>query len=201
MATHSSTLAWKIPWTEEPGRLQSALHWIANTQTRLSNFTFTFHWIITQVIIIGEMMEGRGLLELCAFRSIYMYIYIYIFFFFSVSLLNFCKDSVNLSVKVSLKLNLLILRIILFIYLWLCWVFIAVWVFLLVALSRELLSYCIVQASLVSEHRLQALRLQQLPSGIWNLPWSGMEPMSPALTGGFFTTEPPGKPLKINLLI
>ena len=23
MATHSNTLAWKIPWTEEPGRLQS----------------------------------------------------------------------------------------------------------------------------------------------------------------------------------
>ena len=23
MATHSSTLAWKIPWTEEPGRLQT----------------------------------------------------------------------------------------------------------------------------------------------------------------------------------
>ena len=23
MATHSSTLAWKIPWTEEPGRLES----------------------------------------------------------------------------------------------------------------------------------------------------------------------------------
>ena len=23
MATHSSTLAWKIPWTKEPGRLQS----------------------------------------------------------------------------------------------------------------------------------------------------------------------------------
>ena len=23
MATHSSILAWKIPWTEEPGRLQS----------------------------------------------------------------------------------------------------------------------------------------------------------------------------------
>ena len=33
MATHSSTLAWKIPWAEEPGRLQ----------TRLSDFTFTFH--------------------------------------------------------------------------------------------------------------------------------------------------------------
>ena len=29
---------------------------------------------------------------------------------------------------------------------------------------------------------------------MWDLPGSGMEPVSPALTGGFFTTEPPGKP-------
>ena len=28
MATHSSTLAWKIPWTEEPGRLQSTMEWL-----------------------------------------------------------------------------------------------------------------------------------------------------------------------------
>ena len=41
MATHSSTLAWKIPWAEEPGRLQTmGSH---KNQTRLSNFTFTFH--------------------------------------------------------------------------------------------------------------------------------------------------------------
>ena len=33
MATHSSTLAWKIPWTEEPG--------VAKSWTRLSDFTFT----------------------------------------------------------------------------------------------------------------------------------------------------------------
>ena len=39
MATHSSILAWKIPWTEEPGRLQSM---VAKSWTRLSNFTFTF---------------------------------------------------------------------------------------------------------------------------------------------------------------
>ena len=41
MATHSSTLAWKIPWMEEPGRLQSmgSLSW-----TRLSDFTLTFHF-------------------------------------------------------------------------------------------------------------------------------------------------------------
>ena len=36
MATHSSTLAWKIPWTEKPGRLQSV---VTKSQTRLSNFT------------------------------------------------------------------------------------------------------------------------------------------------------------------
>ena len=37
MAPHCSTLAWKIPWTEEPGRLQSM-------GSRLSDFTFTFHF-------------------------------------------------------------------------------------------------------------------------------------------------------------
>ena len=31
MATHSSTLAWKIPWTEEPGRLQSMGRWESDT--------------------------------------------------------------------------------------------------------------------------------------------------------------------------
>ena len=37
MATHSCILAWKIPWTEEPGRLQfmGSQSW-----TRLSDFTF-----------------------------------------------------------------------------------------------------------------------------------------------------------------
>ena len=34
IATHSSTLAWKIPWTEEPGRLQSMG---SQSQTRLSD--------------------------------------------------------------------------------------------------------------------------------------------------------------------
>ena len=39
MATHSSTLAWKTPWTEERGRLQSMG---SQRVTRLSDFTFTF---------------------------------------------------------------------------------------------------------------------------------------------------------------
>ena len=34
MATHSSILAWKIPWTEEPGRLESI--GVAKSQTQLS---------------------------------------------------------------------------------------------------------------------------------------------------------------------
>ena len=37
MATHSSTLDWKIPWTEEPGRLQSM-----GSQRVGLDFTFTF---------------------------------------------------------------------------------------------------------------------------------------------------------------
>ena len=42
MAPHSSTLAWKIPWTEESGRLQ--IHGDAKSWARLSDFTFTFHF-------------------------------------------------------------------------------------------------------------------------------------------------------------
>ena len=45
MATHSSTLAWKIPWTEEPGRLQSmgSRRVRHDWATSLSLFTF-MHW-------------------------------------------------------------------------------------------------------------------------------------------------------------
>ena len=40
MAPHCSTFAWKIPWTEESGRLQS----MGSIRVRLSSFTFTFHF-------------------------------------------------------------------------------------------------------------------------------------------------------------
>ena len=55
-------------------------------------------------------------------------------------------------------------------------------------------------ASLVAEHRLQTRRLSscgsraQLLCGMWDLPRPGLEPVSPALAGGFSTTAPPGKP-------
>ena len=41
MASHSSTLDWQIPWTEEPGRLKSMG---SLSRTWLSDFTFTFHF-------------------------------------------------------------------------------------------------------------------------------------------------------------
>ena len=49
MATHSSTLAWKIPWMEEPGRLQSWGRKESNTTERLH-----FHFSLS---CIGE---GNG---------------------------------------------------------------------------------------------------------------------------------------------
>ena len=41
MAPHSNTLAWKIPWMEELGRLQSMG---SLSRAQLSDFTFTFHF-------------------------------------------------------------------------------------------------------------------------------------------------------------
>ena len=38
MATHSTTLAWKIPWVEEPGRLQSM--GLQSDTTELLHFTY-----------------------------------------------------------------------------------------------------------------------------------------------------------------
>ena len=61
----------------------------------------------------------------------------------------------------------------------------------------------IVVASLVAEHGLQGARAPgvaapgsraraQLLKGTWDLPGLGIKPVSSALAGGFFTTEPPG---------
>ena len=69
MTPHSSTLAWKIPWTEEPGRLQSmgsprvGYDWA----TSLSLFTFMHwrrKWQTTPVFLSGET-QGWGSLVGC----------------------------------------------------------------------------------------------------------------------------------------
>ena len=64
MAPHSSTLAWKIPWVEEPGRLQSmgSLRVRHDWVTSLSLFTFVHwrrKWQPTPVFLPGET-QGRG---------------------------------------------------------------------------------------------------------------------------------------------
>ena len=57
-----------------------------------------------------------------------------------------------------------------------------------------------IAASLVAEHRLQTRRLSNCGSraqslrGMWNPPRPGLESVSPALSGRFSTTAPPGKP-------
>ena len=63
MATHSRTLAWKIPWMEEPGRLQSMglLGVEHDWATSLSLFTFMHwrrKWQPTPVFLPGECREG-----------------------------------------------------------------------------------------------------------------------------------------------
>ena len=69
MAPHSSTLAWKIPWMEEPGRLQSmgSLRVGHDWATSLSLFTFMHwrqKWQPTPVLLPGES-QGQGNLVGC----------------------------------------------------------------------------------------------------------------------------------------
>ena len=70
MAPHSSTLAWKIPWTEEPGGLQSmgSLRVRHNWATSLSHFTFMHwrrKWQPTPVFLPGESQGWRSLVGFC----------------------------------------------------------------------------------------------------------------------------------------
>ena len=64
MAPHSSTLAWKTLWTEEPGGLQSI--GVAKSQTQLSDFTSTFHFhalekeMATHPSVLAWRIPGTG---------------------------------------------------------------------------------------------------------------------------------------------
>ena len=119
----------------------------------------------------------------------------------------------------------------LFIYFWLCWVFIAVQAFCscdkqgLLSSCSVWASHCrsfspygvwalgasasvVVACGLGScssgdlGHRLSSCGEQAwLLFGLWDLPRPGVEPMSPALAGRFFTIEPPGKPLTCLVVV
>ena len=64
MAPHCSTLAWKITWMEELGRL--AVHGVTKSQTQLSYFTFTFHFpalekeMATHSSVLAWRIPGSG---------------------------------------------------------------------------------------------------------------------------------------------
>ena len=64
MAPHSSTPAWKIPWMEEPGGLQS-MGWL-RVGHDLSDFTFTFHFpalekeMATHSSVLAWRIPGTG---------------------------------------------------------------------------------------------------------------------------------------------
>ena len=64
MALHSSSLAWTIPWTEEPGGLQSM--GVSKSRTQLSDFTFTFHFhalekeMATHSSVLAWRIPGPG---------------------------------------------------------------------------------------------------------------------------------------------
>ena len=49
MATHSSILAWRIPWTEEPGRLQSIGGKESDTTERLTLSLYFFSMITSEI--------------------------------------------------------------------------------------------------------------------------------------------------------
>ena len=67
MAPHSSTLAWNIPWMEEPGGLRGrTVHGVTEGRARLSDFTFTFHFhalekeIATHSSVLAWRIPGTG---------------------------------------------------------------------------------------------------------------------------------------------
>ena len=74
MATHSSTLAWKIPWTEEPGRLQS----MGSQRVRLELSCF-----FDDPVDVGNLISGSSA--------------------FSKSSLNIWKSTVHVLLKPGLE--------------------------------------------------------------------------------------------------
>ena len=64
MTARSGTLAWKIPWMEEPGGLQSM--GLLKSRARLSDFTFTFHFhalekeMATHSSVLAWRIPGTG---------------------------------------------------------------------------------------------------------------------------------------------
>ena len=92
LAPHSSTLAWKIPWAEEPGGLQSmrSLRVRHNWATSLLLFTFMrwrMKWQPTPVFLPGESHGQRRLV-----RQV-------IFIYLLILLINLCCPLLNIHLR------------------------------------------------------------------------------------------------------
>ena len=74
MAIHSSTLAWKIPWTEEPGRLKSmgSLGVGHNSATSLSLSIETWKSQITVQRDIKELLGIMEMFYISGYKGIYI---------------------------------------------------------------------------------------------------------------------------------
>ena len=104
-------------------------------------------------------------------------------------------------------------------YFWLCWVFVAVrglslvvasggysslrcagfslrWLLLLQSTGSRRMGFssCSTWSRALERRPSSCGAWAQLLRGMWDLPRPGLEPLSPALAGGFLTTAPPGKP-------
>ena len=130
MAPHFSTLAWKIPWTKKPGRLQSmgSLRVGHNWATSLSLFTcmhWRRKWQPTPVFLPGES-QGRGSLvgchlcgrtqsdsDLAAAAAAYLISYMFYYYYFfqgpnqkSGSLINIGSTILSYIRRQKLVINL-----------------------------------------------------------------------------------------------
>ena len=67
MVTHSSALAWRIPWTEEPGRVRPIG---LQSQTRLERLS-TLQWLKNAQLTIGESLGKKQRLRSARFEDVF----------------------------------------------------------------------------------------------------------------------------------
>ena len=61
MATHSSILAWRIPWTEEPGGL---VHGVAKSRTGLNQLSANTQALVFDCLKLNAVLTSHKLCEL-----------------------------------------------------------------------------------------------------------------------------------------
>ena len=165
MATHSSVLAWRIPWTEKPGRLQSmGSHRVGHNWSDLPAAAG-----LKSRVPLPSHTHVYSFSQFLLFSLIYSFIYFWLCWDFIAA----CR--ISLTAVVSRAYSS-----------WWGWGFLIVVTFL-VGLVAQVLG---TQASVV----VACGPSRSTAYGIL-VPWPGIEPVSSAVAGGFLTIGPPGKSL------